>query len=332
VPLDLERLKGHTVVLVSHPVPNVLESFRAIVESGALKAPRLAVVGVRHAKERQERRYAKSAAIAASLDWMHLTSIDCAIDAKSLFGENACSAEFRSLVERSSAVIFTGGADIPPALYGQKTKLTTVISTPLRQYWELSLLFHLLGSSRNPEFKPLLSRRPDYPVLGICMGMQAMNIAAGGTLHQDVLADIYGLSTFEEALKLKPEQLHRNPRYFLDPVPGKRSGLFHPIRFTAASVLGSLKDPPVRVMSIHHQSLDRLGQGLEVIATSSDGKVVEAVRHRRFANVLGVQFHPEYFYLGPERTYALPPEKKAVSDFHRKVWASFGRGLRPVGQ
>jgi len=323
------------VILVTHPTPGILRSFRGIVDTGTLSAPNLAVVGVRHAAEIERDRYAKSQIVARKYPWIYLKTIDCSLEPGTLFKDNACTPTFKALFRHSSAIVFTGGADLPPAVYGQKTRLTTSIRTPRRHYWELSFLFHLLGSARAPEHKPLLDERPDYPVLGICLGMQAMNVAAGGTLHQDILTDIYRVTTYEDAEKLPPEQLHRNVDYFLHPARGKRSGLFHPVRFKESkdpllAAMGISHDRLVKVISIHHQAVDRLGKDLEVIATSTDGKVVEGLRHRRFPNVLGVQFHPEYYFLGPEKSYAARIMDEGAQTFHLRFWQAFGKRLKPV--
>lgn len=329
-----ELHRSHTVVLVSHPQPHVLRAFQRIVKAGAL-APAgkpLALVGVRHADEQES--YRRSAKLARRLPWLHLRTLRCPLGPAQLFQENGCTARFRALLRDSDAMVFTGGADIPPTLFGQKTRLTTVIRTPQRQYWEISLLFHMLGRDEKG-FKPLLADRPDYPVLGICMGMQAMNVATGGTLHQDVLWDLYNITTFEDAMaRLKPDQLHRNPRHYLQPAPGTRPGVFHRLRYTGAQELWqALGADNVAVMSIHHQSVDRPGKGLEVIATSSDGKVVEAVRHRRFPHVLGVQFHPEYYYLPPQKSHVAPADRVAdprTVAFHRKIWSTFSGWIKPA--
>jgi putative glutamine amidotransferase len=344
----LDKLEGQ-VVFVTHPTIHVLRSLHAMVTAKVLTAKRLQVVGLYHGAERPKT-YERSRTFVQlqALPWLHLHRIDCRLRPEKIFGENACTPLFRKLAAKASGFVFTGGADIPPALYGKKTSLTTMIRTPRRQWWELSLLAHLLGGSRSKGLEPLLAKRDKVAVLGICMGLQAMNVATGGTLHQDILSDVYRVKTFEEAEKLKPEQIHRSVEHALRPGPAVYAGVYHPIRFTGAPKLKAKLAPgkgPVKVMSIHHQALNKIGQGLEVIATSMDGKVVEVARHRTFPNVLGVQFHPEYHFLDlavltkarsmGRRGKALMQQLTAQPlmgdpaslEFHRQLWLHFSAQL-----
>jgi putative glutamine amidotransferase len=89
------------------------------------------------------------------------------------------------------------------------------------------------------------------------------------------------------------------------------------------------------IFSAHHQQAEKLGKGFEVIATSGDGKVTEAIAHKRFPNVLGVQFHPEAWvnYNPTVRVRFTPEDKEPFNlsayleahpptmEFHRKLWA-----------
>ena len=88
------------------------------------------------------------------------------------------------------------------------------------------------------------------------------------------------------------------------------------------------------IISSHHQSVDKLGKDLRVIARSYDGKVVDAIEHAEYPNVLGTQFHPEFYTLWDENRMfriALDDEPKSIPtildenppsyDFHKKLWA-----------
>lgn len=86
----------------------------------------------------------------------------------------------------------------------EKTRfITTEIIEQIR-HWEISFMVHLIGGSQNHEVTPLLEQNPDFTIMGICLGMQIMNIAAGGSLYQDIPAQIYGVEFCEEIATLPP--------------------------------------------------------------------------------------------------------------------------------
>jgi gamma-glutamyl-gamma-aminobutyrate hydrolase PuuD len=153
-------------------------------------------------------------------------------------------------------LVLTGGGDVDPTSYGEQPQSTAAGVNPDRDASERALLAAAL--------------RADLPVLAICRGMQVLNVELGGSLHQhlpDVVAN---------------DDHRRAPLVFGDvgvtTAPGSR----------AAAVFGSTPT----VLCSHHQSIHRLGSGLEVTATSADG-VIEAVELPSARFVLGVQWHPE---------------------------------------
>jgi len=97
----------------------------------------------------------------------------------------------------------------------------------------------------------------------------------------------------------------------------------------------------VKVFSVHHQAAEKLGRGLKVVATSMDGKIVEALVHKRFPKVLAVQFHPEHRNIWSPSTKAQPsidhPIRNVASStladdkrsraFHVGIWRVFARWL-----
>jgi putative glutamine amidotransferase len=249
-------------------------------------------------------------------------------------------AEFRALVDHSDGVIFTGGPDIPPTLYKEETRFTTRVKDPYRHYFEISFLSHLLSKSQN---KPLLDDREEYLVLGICLGMQSINVACGGTLYQDILSDIYGLNTIEQACKIKAtNKLHRNPYAQLNSGSNLGHGVLHFLKFTehAPKILVS-GSKPISVLSSHHQAIKRLGKNLEVFATSADGKVIEGIVHTRYPNVIGIQFHAEKRVLWDQtieycekdprcgRNYIADKVRACPQciDFHRRFWDTISKRL-----
>ncbi len=335
----LDELAGERVLLVTHPTPHIIQALRAVVQDGAL-GKGVVVVGVFHKKER--RSYKSSRAYLAKIrdPRFGLLGLDCKLGgAAAVYRNNGCSADFGRLLAKSAGIVFTGGADIPPALYGEETLLTTVLRTPFRQYWEISLLAHLLGTSRNTKLKPLLSKQPRYTILGICMGMQAMNVATGGTLVQDIPSEIYGVKTLEAIRALPADARHRSVEFALRSGRALAPGVYHRLRFSGAKELWSRLAPggtSPAVLSVHHQAIEKVGVGLEVIATSVDGKVPEAVRHRRFPHVFAVQFHPEYYYrdraidlkkLKGRRVGGAAPSDPLSIGFHRRLWGLIGERL-----
>jgi len=123
--------------------------------------------------------------------------------------------------------------------------------------------------------------RPHLPVLGICRGIQAMNVFAGGTLIQDI-----------------PSQLEAAMKHSQS-APGWYGT--HDIEIAPASELARTLGPDtVRVNTFHHEAVDVVAEGFRVAARSSDG-VVEAIERQDAAYCLGVQFHPELMAPRDER-------------------------------
>jgi putative glutamine amidotransferase len=157
-------------------------------------------------------------------------------------------------------LILAGGTDIAPGLYGAEPHPETDQPIPERDAIELAL-----------------TRRAwerDLPVLGICRGMQLINVALGGTLRQHL-----------------PEEVgHEDHRRVL----GSFNGTDHDVRLKSGSLAARAAGEEVHVTkSHHHQGIDALGDGLEVTGLSTLDDLPEAVEapERRF--VLGVQWHPE---------------------------------------
>lgn len=155
------------------------------------------------------------------------------------------------VAERLDGIVLPGGTDVAPALYGAEAGPDVHTVEPDRDAHELALLD--------------AAAEADVPVLAICRGLQVVNVWRGGTLHQHVPE--HGL--FEEP----PDKLQ------------------HEVTFAPGSVLAGVYGTPVMVNSLHHQSVDRLGEGLEVTAEAPDG-TVEGLECRD-APVVAVQWHPE---------------------------------------
>jgi putative glutamine amidotransferase len=284
-------------LVVFNPEPFNIRALEALRKNGIIDIPNLTVIGVYHVKQTgrfdESRKYVEE----KKLGWFKFHEITAEISEPAVFKKNACTPEFEAIVRKTDGAIFFGGPDIPPSVYAKKTNLLTEITDPFRHYLELSAVFHFLGGSQDAAFKPLLDSRPRFPVLGICLGFQTLNVGTGGTLVQDIWAEVYGKTTVEDAIALGPEQWHNNPYRLLYPLDKLMGYNFHTIELDERSVFCSAMgfkttDHP-RILSSHHQAVEQLGKGLFAIATSRDGKIIEAMEHKKYPNVLGVQFHPE---------------------------------------
>lgn len=171
----------------------------------------------------------------------------------------ACGVEASETLERVDGLILSGGGDLDPALYGGEPHPTVYQVIRARDAFELALARESLS-------------HPDLPVLGICRGMQVMNVALGGDLFVH-LPDAVGEGV-----------THRLP---------PREPTSHPVEVEGASLLEEIYGiRSFPVCSWHHQAVRRMGAGLRPIAYSEDG-VVEALLYSEHDFALGVQWHPE---------------------------------------
>jgi putative glutamine amidotransferase len=157
-------------------------------------------------------------------------------------------------------LVLAGGADIDPASYGEARHPETLDTVPERDRFEIALV------------RAAIER--DLPVLGICRGMQLINVAYGGTLLQHL-----------------PERFghHEHLR-----VPGTFDGADHDVELIDGSLAArAAGETDHATKSHHHQGVDRLGEGLRISGNSAMDGLPEAIEMdgRRF--VLGVQWHPE---------------------------------------
>lgn len=177
----------------------------------------------------------------------------------------------RSVLERLDGVLLTGGADIDPAFYGEARHPTTQDSEPGRDEFEIDLARRAMDA--------------DVPLLAICRGVQVLNVAAGGSLIQDIPSSL--ASELRHAVN--------EPRDFD----------CHDIAIERDSKLAAALGPRAqaacscRVNSRHHQSIARTGNGLVVSARATDG-VIEAVEKPDARFCIGVQWHPENFWRSGE--------------------------------
>ncbi|MDD8016504.1 MAG: gamma-glutamyl-gamma-aminobutyrate hydrolase family protein, partial [Acidobacteriota bacterium] len=196
---------------VFYPSVGKIRDLVTLRESRLLDIPNLVVIGVYHEKERTNYGMSRKFVEDNQLDWFKFHPVSRPVSPDALFQKNGCSPEFEAIAGKSDGVIFFGGPDIPPSIYKEKTHLLTVIDDPYRHYFELSAIFHLLGGSQDDHFECLLESRPGFPVLGICLGFQSLNVGTGGSLIQDIWTEVYGQDSVEGVLNIGPENWHNNP-------------------------------------------------------------------------------------------------------------------------
>jgi len=336
-----------TCILLVNPGRGDIEDMIRMIETRVVPIEHPLLIAVYGAQVERSGAAIRSHLAEQSPAWLRFEIVEGELTPDNLYRENPCSPAFRRLFTESAGALFYGGADIPPAVYGQKTDLLTVIATPERHYFELSFLFHLIGGRQSPAYTPLLEEKRDYVIRAFCLGMQTMNVAAGGTMVQDIPSEIYRLRFVEDYLALESAKQHDNYWSKLHPHDNFFWCHFQPIRFEAESPfvgeMGLGREEHPLVCSSHHQAVKKLGRGLQVAATSLDRKVVEALTHKRYRNLLGVQFHPENgaIYAPEGDSHKTAPADTALVtmhdylkahgslEFHLKFWRHFAAQLQP---
>ena len=167
-------------------------------------------------------------------------------------------ARVTSVLDRLDAVVFAGGGDIDPSVYGGNHDPTIYMVDRDRDEMEIALA--------------RLAVQRDIPTLAICRGAQIMNVALGGTLHTHI-----------------PHVVGEHVRHRLPP----REPTPHPVTVEPdsrlARILGQTLTTP---MSWHHQSIAKMATGLRAVAWAADG-IIEAVEMPQHRWLLAVQWHPE---------------------------------------
>lgn len=166
-------------------------------------------------------------------------------------------ADPADLLNHLDGILLPGGADIDPGRYGAESETDDFPPEPTRDEQELALV------SRAYELA--------VPVLGICRGLQVINVHAGGTLHQDVPPH----AGFEQATTTE----------------------WHTVSFEPETTLGHIYGSGRPVNSLHHQTVDRVGDGLRVSARSPEGSI-EGLEHHDLP-IIAVQWHPEMLATRP---------------------------------
>lgn len=182
-------------------------------------------------------------------------------------------ADLGDLLNRIDAVLFIGGDDYCPSIYGEEKHESVELAHSDRLDFDVRLLQKSLSVM-------------NLPILGICAGCQILNIGLGGSLYQDIPSD------FPES-----KVQHSSPN-------GWNEGFHdHKVILRPESKLGTIfSKKEFDVPTSHHQAVKKLGQGLIAAAQAEDG-VIEAVELKGRPFVLGVQWHPERDYKGNEELF-----------------------------
>jgi len=161
-------------------------------------------------------------------------------------------ADAAGWLDRIQGLVLTGGPDINPIRWKERLHPKAELMHADKEASD----FHYAGGALNR----------DLPVLGICLGMQELNVALGGSLHQHI--------------------------------EGHGGGKKHPVEVTVSRLRDHVGGRP-SVNSYHHQAVHRLGTGLKVTAMSDE--VIEGIESDRHEFVIGVQWHPERIAAKPEQ-------------------------------
>lgn len=320
------------VVLLTHPTRQTLKYYEVLNACGLLGE--LVVTGIYHIDETED--YVDAARYLAedpNRSWIRLQPVSCGLTSGPPSPSDDCYATFAALIAHSDGLIVSGGPDLPPELYQAYPAIETSATTPERSHFEVALLKHLLGSSSQASARPLLTQRPSYFVMGICGGMQAMNVAAGGTLHQHIPDTPVINSKIADTLKVESQMHCYPPPPGASNAPSAKQGVMHAIELTEAApaclraAIAAVETP--RVLSVHHQAVAHLANDYIITAQSPWDHVVEGIRHRVFTNVWGWQFHPEQPILWAgapaSQSPGVLPDDTALG---RAVWQLMGQALR----
>ena len=195
----------------------------------------------------------------------------------------------REIYDRLDAVLLPGGVDMNPTSYGeQKTELCGALD-PSRDRVELQLVRWAISDKK--------------PVLGLCRGLQVINVAMGGTLWQDIAAQVDGAIKHD---------------YF--PTMGfDRDHLAHPVEIAAGSRMRDLlEEPTAHVNSMHHQGIKLLAPALVASAVAPDG-LIEGVESADDHFLVGVQWHPEMLEMqDPHERHLFGEFVHAGREWHQK--------------
>ena len=189
----------------------------------------------------------------ALLDAVLVDYVDAVLKSGGLPVHIPMQVDPQEIVSRLDGLVLSGGADIDPSHYGHEPDADLGPTEADRDAFELAI--------------SKLAIAQDMPTLGICRGNQLLNVAAGGTLHQ-----------------------HLPDHARFDSPAGAE---VHSVTFDAGSTVAATYGERIEVNSFHHQTVDKLGDGIRVVGRDDDGSI-EAIEFDD-KPIVGIQWHPEMF-------------------------------------
>lgn len=172
--------------------------------------------------------------------------------------QNNVGENIKEQVKRMDGIILSGGVDVDPRLYNEDPEFKLGFVNPSQDKFNINVIHSAIELNK--------------PILGICRGLQILNVAFGGSLYQDL--------SYIENCNVKHIQECQS------------SEGTHLIKVNSDSKLSRIIGEKIYVNSYHHQSIKSLGKGLRAVAYSTDN-LVEAIEREGEEFVIGVQFHPE---------------------------------------
>ncbi len=173
-------------------------------------------------------------------------------------------------VNMCDGILLPGGDDITPYLYGEEPNLKLGECNEEMDCYHISLAKETI--------------RVNKPILGICRGIQLLNIIHGGSVYMDI--------SYFEGTPILHMQV------------GRRKDLCHMVDFTEGSKLHQYFGDSILTNSYHHQAVSRIGEGLEITARTRDG-LIEGIENHNLKYCVGVQWHPEIMAMHTETMHPL---------------------------
>lgn len=171
------------------------------------------------------------------------------------------ASSISSYVEMVDGLLIPGGEDVSPLQYGEEPHPSVILTKEVKDDFEKELI--------------LQTNRQSKPILGICRGMQIINVAFGGTLIQDIPSETEEYIAHKQAMSIRSEATHT-------------------VKVEENSILYPILGKQARVNSYHHQAIKTLASGFRVTARAQDG-IIEALESDD-GRVFAVQWHPECLY------------------------------------